>query len=644
VENTGRAGTAAFLKLANACPAWAEKAYEYHGEPLLAALRKAAASSDTDCPACGSGRTIHKRGGMRVVASGQKTSHCPDCRHDFNCPQYYKLAETPDPGHDKAPQSVGQFYTRKELTEGTFKTKETQRDEDLPPEEPEVQSVEDPRKLVRIISYETALSAELPADVTDAEREQLVAQGVAIRDDRTEDSVSRVFSEDPGVTVETPTKSGVYDVIMRRDGIQKCLVLLKPWGGGGPKSGSLVISLAEGHPFAYVEPTRVFATKAYGHEEFRKAVDSLPKAKEGIGETSSWRDRVILIDPVRGESTVPLEPTNKTERDGITAYDANTRAPYPSYGDDRNSDAFPCHNSYDGQLVVDNSETTRFRVTSTDLWASAGARVMKITNKDDFRLGTLSDLRSQMYTSLHKLAILRSGNDVVLHNNGGISRTVPPAVALVQLVQCHGMRPDVAQKLLKTAGEQRSINVYLKYANPYLDDVGQFGPMYDLPDQDQTWDTMAGESYGMQQGQQMLSPVEMPYEDPRQSEPLNYVDQNTLATLQNAAQTGQQDVFEVGSLKSMLRSMRDDQIMDRFLPPLAKALDATGRLLFQFYWHQEDFEDRYGTADMPELEDGLRNLFEGLGDIVIKLKEHTVDAYSDGEQITSTLTDIAGAS
>jgi hypothetical protein len=56
-----------------------------------------------------------------------------------------------------------------------------------------------------------------------------------------------------------------------------------------------------------------------------------------------------------------------------------------------------------------------------------------------------------------------------------------------------------------------------------------------------------------------------------------------------------------------------------------KALDRLGRVLFMFYWHQEEFQERYGKADLPELEDSLRNAFEVLGDVVLYLKQKTID-------------------
>ena len=59
------------------------------------------------------------------------------------------------------------------------------------------------------------------------------------------------------------------------------------------------------------------------------------------------------------------------------------------------------------------------------------------------------------------------------------------------------------------------------------------------------------------------------------------------------------------------------------------ALDSLGRLLMNFYWHQEEFEDRYGKSDLPELEDSLRNAFESLGDITLFLKEKTIESSFD---------------
>ena len=79
----------------------------------------------------------------------------------------------------------------------------------------------------------------------------------------------------------------------------------------------------------------------------------------------------------------------------------------------------------------------------------------------------------------------------------------------------------------------------------------------------------------------------------------------------------------------MLKSVRQDSIIERYLGSLVEALDSLGRLLMNFYWHQEEFEDRYGKSDLPELEDSIRNAFESLGDITLFLKEKTIESPFD---------------
>ena len=60
-----------------------------------------------------------------------------------------------------------------------------------------------------------------------------------------------------------------------------------------------------------------------------------------------------------------------------------------------------------------------------------------------------------------------------------------------------------------------------------------------------------------------------------------------------------------------------------------KGMDRLGRILFTLYWHGEEFAERYGAEEMPELEDALRNAFESVGTILLELKKKTIDANPD---------------
>ena len=70
-------------------------------------------------------------------------------------------------------------------------------------------------------------------------------------------------------------------------------------------------------------------------------------------------------------------------------------------------------------------------------------------------------------------------------------------------------------------------------------------------------------------------------------------------------------------------------MVDKYLSDLMKGMDRVGRIMFMFYWHQDDFADRYGKTDLPELEDSLRNTFEALGDLVLFLKQKSIESPED---------------
>jgi hypothetical protein len=94
----------------------------------------------------------------------------------------------------------------------------------------------------------------------------------------------------------------------------------------------------------------------------------------------------------------------------------------------------------------------------------------------------------------------------------------------------------------------------------------------------------------------------------------------------DASQRGQKEVFDVSALSTVLKATRDDQLTDQYMKPLMKALDSLGRMLMSFFWHGEQFAERYGDAEMPELEDSLRNTFEDLGTLIQAIDSKTVDA------------------
>ena len=106
-------------------------------------------------------------------------------------------------------------------------------------------------------------------------------------------------------------------------------------------------------------------------------------------------------------------------------------------------------------------------------------------------------------------------------------------------------------------------------------------------------------------------------------------DPSSIQRAQQAASSGQKEIFDTAMLGPLLSATRDDMMVDRYLGDIFRGMDRIGRILFQFYWHRDDMAERYGKSDMPELEDMLRNDFTGAGKLILKLKQKMVDTDVD---------------
>ena len=497
----------------------------------------------------------------------------------------------------------------------------------------------DPRPGLRIISVRMSVSGNEPVDLSDLDKEKLMRDGSLIHDKRPDAEVSKAYREDTAVRLFNPDTAGVYDVITAKGDVEKCLVLPKPWSTHGRMDYTLVVSLGDVKRVSQSAYNKVWATEARPHSEFVDAIDKLVTADSLDGSEQSK----LVIVSTTGVCSVPLRIGLAVwSGDGIVTYGIDGQESRDHLGDSRIKDVDYC---CDKKLVVDNTDTTRFRTLDNKLYVPNSAKVLRVSSSydDQLELGDASDLKSAIGRSMSKLAVYRSGNEVVISTAAGQSHSMSPYEGLAQLVMHHGLRESAARDLLKQADSRRKVSCLVKYAEPYMRDVDQYGPAADLDDTEGAWTMNSGESVAERQNQQMHSRVDMPEEERRQAEPVHYVDDG-LEIAQQASQSGQKDVFDASTLTTMLRNMRDDQLIDRFIPALTRAMDASGRLLFQFYWHQEDFSERYGERDLPEMEDAIRNMFEGLGDLVLKLKQKSVHPELGDDELGVSLNDLAGAS
>lgn len=496
---------------------------------------------------------------------------------------------------------------------------------------------------LRVFTLDT--SDELPADTSDADREALLRDGFMVHDLREDDEASKAYAETGPARVFNPSETGLYDVITKLDGIAKCLVISKPWGPDGREGSCLVVKLdGDSRSSLFARQVDIWATKYYDASEYQEFVSKLKNADDVVDNGG----RMLLLDS-RGHGSVPMTIDRMSgDENGGVSYVVRPEKSYVC-GVVRDTKRGPGQPSYGtSQIVVDNDTRTKFRASEGKLYVPSTATVLNLRDRysEEFMLGRASDLKNTLYRSLSKLAVFRNGSEVVLSYRDTQTSPMSATEAAINLISRVGLRESAARELLKTAAAHRVARCMVKVAEPYLDNEPAYALPSDLDTQHQgSMQLLDGDSVPTTEFEPQNQPVGMPKEYVRQPiRPVHYVDDGAFDTARQAEQSGAKDVFDASVMTSMLRNMRDDQLIDRFVPSLASALDATGRLLFQFYWHQEDFAERYGDRDMPELEDGLRNLFEALGDMTLKLKQKSVDPYPEDTDGGVDLTDIAGAS
>lgn len=92
-----------------------------------------------------------------------------------------------------------------------------------------------------------------------------------------------------------------------------------------------------------------------------------------------------------------------------------------------------------------------------------------------------------------------------------------------------------------------------------------------------------------------------------------------------AAQNGIKEVFDVTVLKLLVKQNHFfDEIHDD-LPMFMQVLDSLCRKLFQFYWHTEKMEEKYGMVKLKSLEESLKVTLDSLSELTIFFKLRTVD-------------------
>lgn len=502
-------------------------------------------------------------------------------------------------------------------------------------------------------------------ELTDAEREKLIKDTVLIKDERDSQGTSIAYNTQVRTELINPSETGLYEILEKPGKFDEMVVIANPHSGRGREDFCLVLRKESPKNWKNTHRTNLWGRQCDcpTPEDWKKYVDGLD------GTTSLTKGGTYVAVHANGSGTCPFK-INEDFGDGVYSVSWED---YCSYNDrrsgvsklDRPQDWEVGYSPWKARVYVNHRKGSGLKSVNGELSIPDSYKIIKIADppkpkkKDDsdtlvgmcspvsmgegsgegpgsekqpIQPGNLVDLQLLLTKQAGEVKIHDTGTDVVIKSPKG-SQHLTKLAALISLVRDHGLREVQARAMLKEAAALSPRNMAAKFLVKYADPFGgaslQPGPGAPAFPEAQ----IGVEQLGYGGGVQSIYPQEefMPVDgmnsqqtDPSVYDPFYQPDQQAMQTAQQAAQSGQKEVFDTAMIGGMLKSVRQDSLVDRYLGDLMKALDKLGRIMFMFYWHQEEFEDRYGKQDLPELEDSLRNAFEVLGDVVLFLKEKTV--------------------
>ncbi len=529
------------------------------------------------------------------------------------------------------------------------------------------------------VSGDVAITDNKP-ELDDEERERLLHDHVLIKDKRDPHAVSVAYNTQVRTALTNPDTTALFNVLEKPGTFDRMLVITHPHTGRGHENFATVVRLSDPRAWLNTHPTNLWVNQADQPEqptdtEFRDWVD-------GLDSSDSLTKGGIYIAVGRdGSGTCPFE-IREDYGDGAyrvhwhddTQYGKDRPAFLPDTRGWNHSWDDPEYRSWDAKIRI-RQEAQRLRTVHGELSIPETHKILKLKDPPEPRKsrgndligmcgpcddpggpsqtkpppvepGNLVDIQLYLHEKhasgeLDALQVHDTGGGEVWLKARGRTERMAKRAALISLVRDHGLDEPQSRAILKEAAALAVHNGAVNYAIKYADQFGstlQPGP--GAPAFPQPWTGSEQVGYGSypsiysQEEHLPVPGMDSNLTDPSIYDPFYMPDQKTMQVAQTAAQSGQKEVFDTSMISGMLKAVRQESLVDRYMGDLMKALNALGRIIFMFYWHQEEFADRYGKDELPEMEDGLRNAMESLGDIALYLKERTVQS--------GTGTDISG--
>lgn len=503
-------------------------------------------------------------------------------------------------------------------------------------------------------------------ELTEEERAKLLKDTILIKDERDphSDKASIAYNTQVRLELLNPSETGLHQVLEKPGKFDEMLVISNPHSGRGRENFSLVVRKSDPRSWLNAHRSNLWA-KANGEPErteFSKWVDGLK------GTSDLKKGGTYVAIHANGSGTCPFT-IREDYGDGQYKVEWRDRcrmnmAKQHTYSkDERMWDYESGYSPWDAKVFINQKKGSSLKSMNGELSIPDSYKIIVVQDppkpkkpKEDDLVGMCSpcdssmsseasetepiapgrieDVQTMLYKNagLKQLKIYDSGANEIYVTYEGVTERMSKKAALIALVRDHGLREEQSRFMLKEAAA-RSVHTeacqYLvKHAYGYgsVDLRGGPGaPSFPPPEMGtEQMGPNAVPSIYPQEEYQPVDGMSSQQADPSVYDPFFMPDQKAMQTAQQASASGQKEVFDTSMIGGMLKAVRQETIVDRYLGDLMKAVDKLGRLIMMFHWHNEEFQDRYGKQDMPELGDALSNNFEGLGDLTLFLKKKTV--------------------
>lgn len=507
---------------------------------------------------------------------------------------------------------------------------------------------------IRIVTMLSGANGLCCGNDEDETKKRVVRDGFAIVDDRPEEFKSESFDVDYEKRFSSPDTNGRYNVLLRSGKAADAYVLTVTTTGT-----RLILD-------SKLNATTLAKQKAVYTRDDAKETDGLasllkkgtkPESMEAggnyvlVGEDGTCLPPFTVRSVMTGDDTrTSISVSYQGTYDVVTGVDPDVGGSY----------------RFDSDAVSDSDFNTKIEVSDTskritipangsrlpivvpaawkaiklpddifDRYSDAGSMI-----RDAFMPGTPTDaVLSLEKAAFHKLTVAcDDGLEYYFRlDKGATTRPLLYKSAFVSLVAGLGLRVDDAEAMLKEAvTNYKSRRLVRTIKSAQMGGVAMGQPMEQAP----SVDPYTGVPVYNMEDSQMVDGQTAQQQMPDPNDPARGVggdmvgvggqgeelDPKATSLANEAASVGQRNVFDLATVGGLAKTYDVGVVIDSYMPEFSQAVDKLGRILFLFYWKGDEFGERYGSDAMVEIEDTLRSVFKGFGELITLLRQKSIMA------------------